>query len=206
MKVLEQIKNELLKVWKVESNRRIIKDVSLLLVATVVFHFIYWNTNMDTWIFGPWTQTIYDFFRYLAFYGSKKMTLLLTGVPCDINDTSFYFYHINNLGLKVYDMSVEINIDCSGVKQILQFLLIILLCRGLWYKKVIYYIVGSAVILLFNIIRIILLNIFFVSHPQHFQLVHDWIARPMMYVIIFSLWLLWLNYCSKSFKHKKEII
>lgn len=192
----KKIKRVFFDIWSVESNKRIIKDVLLFFVATVAFHFIYWNTNMDSWMFGPFNKPLYDFFRNLAFHCAKPFCFWFIDKPTEIVDTTFYFYHIGNLGQKIYDLTMEINVDCSGVKQLLQFLLIMLLCRGLWYKRLLYFLGGSLVILFFNVVRIVFLTVLFVYQTYKFQNVHDWVARPAMYVIIFGLWYIWVS-CPK---------
>ena len=201
---INRVKKELLAIWKIEKNRQIIKDVALLAIATVVFHFIYWHTNMNEWIFGPFSQTVYDFFRHLAFNLSEIPCRAFIKTPFDIKDTTYYFYIIHPHGMKFYNLLMEVNIDCSGVKQLLQFLLIMLLCRGSWKKKTVYYIAGCIIILFFNVVRIFLLTALFVDHPDLFQPVHDWIARPMMYIIIFSLWLIWITYFTTNKKENKS--
>lgn len=203
--ILNRVKIEIKAIWKIESNRRMIKDVLLLSCAAIIFHILYWNTNMNSWIFGPYTQEIYDFFRHLAFNGSLLLCGNFIDKPFVVQDTVYHFYYLMPNGLKVYDLTMNINVDCSGVKQLLQWLLIMILCRGKWWKKGIYFVIGCIVILFFNIIRIYLLTSLFADHPEMFQWVHDWIARPMMYVIIFSMWLLWISYfASKKPNTTKE--
>ncbi len=202
MGLLDKIKSEVIGIWQIEKNRIIIKDVSLLAVATLVFHFLYWHTNMNGWIFGPFTQEIYDFFRHVAFDLSLIPCSAFIDRPFDIVDTEYHFYYLNDLGVKIYDYTMIVSADCSAVKQLLQFLLIMVLARGMWWKKGVYFVVGSIIILFFNAVRIYLLTSFFVIHTEQFQFVHDWIARPMMYIVIFSLWLVWITYLANK---KKKI-
>ena len=197
MNLKDRVKKELVAVWELESNRQIIKDVALLAVATIVFHFLYWYSGMNDWIFGPFTQNVYDFFRHLAFNLSLIPCKAFIDKPFDISDTTYYFYEILPNGFKYYNRTMEINIDCSGVKQLLQFLLSMLLCRGNFWKKGVYFVVGCLVILFFNVVRIFLLTSIFADNPHLFKPIHDWIARPMMYIIIFSLWLIWISYFAK---------
>ena len=48
---------------------RAIKDLVLFALVTVLFHFLYWGTSMNTWIFGLFTKEIFDFFTKIAFNG-----------------------------------------------------------------------------------------------------------------------------------------
>lgn len=205
MELLDKIKSEVIGIWKIEKNRTIIKDVALLSAATLFFHFLYWHTNMNSWIFGPFTQEVYDFFRHLAFDLSLIPCSAFIDRPFDIVDTEYRFYHLNSLGVKIYSHIMIINADCSAVKQLLQFLLIVVLARGMWWKKGLYFIGGSVIILFFNAVRIYLLTSFFVIHAEQFQFIHDWVARPMMYVIIFSLWLVWITYFANKKKKTSKV-
>ena len=55
-------KEQLRRFWKNEKNRMILKDAFLFGVSTLVFHFLYWHTNMNQWLFGPFTTEVFDFF------------------------------------------------------------------------------------------------------------------------------------------------
>ncbi len=198
MKFWESVKKEVSTIWAIESNRRIIKDSSLFVVATLVFHFLYWNANMNTWIFGPFTDEVFSFFTNLAYKMATPFIPLFTSESFDVADTSYYFYTLLDDGVKYYHSIMTVVEDCSGVKQLLQWALIMILCRGKWYKKITYYLAGAVVLLLANIIRIVLLTSLFVTHPTLFRPVHDWVTRPAMYVIIFAMWLLWLKLINKK--------
>lgn len=198
MKFLEEVKKEVSVIWAIESNRRIIKDSSLFVLATLTFHFLYWNANMNTWIFGPFTDEVFDFFTNLVYQASTPFIPLFTSESFDVADTSYYFYTLLDDGVKHYHSIMTVVADCSGVKQLLQWALIMILCRGKWYKKIAYYVVGAIVLLLANVMRIVFLTSLFVTHPTLFTPVHDWVTRPAMYVIIFAMWLLWLKLINKK--------
>lgn len=198
MNVIGVLKSYCMKIWQNQKNRILIRDVLFLGIATVVFHFIYWYGNMNEWIFGPFTQTVYDFFRHLAFNLSLIPCKLFLNKPFDIYDTTYYFYQITSDGMKMYVQSMDINIDCSGVKQLLQFLLIMILCRGILWQRLVYWLIGCVVILFFNAVRIFLTTLLFINNPGMFQQTHDWIARPTMYLIIFCMWVIWITYFSEN--------
>ncbi len=180
-------------IWDNPKNKRIIKDTALFAVATIAFHFLYWNTNMDTWLFGPFTTQVFDFFTGLAYKGCALLMGIWCDVPYDAWGNHFGFYTLDALGAKTYFADLEVIHDCSAIKQLMQFLLIIILCSGKWWQKSIYYICGCIILLFANILRIYLLTILFAHNPAEFPFYHDWIARPLMYVIIFALWYLWTS-------------
>ena len=68
------IKQTLQNIWAIEDNRNIIKDGLIFGIVTIIFHFLYWNTNMNSWLFGPFTTEIFDFFTRLAYNGTHSIT------------------------------------------------------------------------------------------------------------------------------------
>lgn len=202
MKIIENIKKEIQSIWAIESNKRFIKDTLLFFVATIVFHILYWNTDMNLWIFGPFTNNIFDFFTMLAYKASAPLCSIFIDKPFIMQDTSFYFYSTLPDGTIIYDSTMQIIHDCSGIKQLLQWALIMILCRGKWIKKLLYYFAGCIMILLANIIRLVIITNISVTNPERFDSIHDWVTRPFMYVIIFSMWYLWLFLIDKKKKIK----
>lgn len=124
MKLIENIKKEIHSIWSVESNKRFIKDTLMFFVATIVFHILYWNTDMNLWIFGPLTNDIFDFFTMIAYKASAPLCSILIDKPFIMQDSSFYFYSTLPDGSVVYDSVMEVIHDCSGIKQLLQWALI----------------------------------------------------------------------------------
>lgn len=198
MKFLEGVKKEVSAIWQIKSNRLIIKDSLLFVLATLVFHFLYWNANMNTWIFGPFTDEVFGFFTNLVYQLATPFIPYVTSKSFDCADTSYYFYTLSDDGVKYYHYIMTVVSDCSGVKQLLQWALVMILCRGKWYKKIVYYFAGAIVLLLANVVRIVFLTSLFVTHTSLFTPVHDWVTRPAMYVIIFAMWLLWLKLINKK--------
>lgn len=206
MKPITNLKKELLSIWSIDSNKRIIKDALLLSVATIIFHILYWNTDMNSWVFGPFTDNIFDFFTRLAYKGSAPLCEIVIEKPFVLQDSSFYFYTTLPDGSVVYDSVMQIIHDCSGVKQLLQWALIMILCRGKWFHKIWYYLAGCVIILIANIIRIVIITYVFSRNPELFTPVHDWIARPMMYIVIFSMWYMWLRIIDRKPKETDNAI
>lgn len=179
-------------------NRKLLKDFLMLVVASVVFHFLYWNTDMNSWLFGPFTDRVFDFFTLIAYTGSKMLMNTFSSLDFVCDNSSFYFIQPNEQGqLQCYAI-MQIVHDCSAIKQIMQFLLLMVLCSGKWWKKAIYFVGGSLVIVLSNILRIYLLTDLFGHNPPQFQYYHDWVARPIMYVVIFALWAVWIQFFAYS--------
>lgn len=193
-----KIKQIIKKVWSIEANRYIIKHFSVFCIVNIIFHFIYWNTNMNSWLFGPFTTEVFDFFTRIAYEGTHILLKAFSPHTFDAEGLSFYFY--DNLG---YYGTITIIHDCSAIKQCMQFLLAMIFCPNKWYKKLLYFLIGSIIILLCNILRCYLLSEVLASGGD-FDYMHDWVARPIMYAIILALWFVWIEFFSRKKKTKNE--
>lgn len=202
MNIAERIKKEGKELWSKPQNRIVIKDFLSFFVATIVFHFLYWNTNMNEWIFGPFTDRIFDFFTTLVYKAAIPLVSLITDRNYVLQDNSFLFYHFQDSRI-VYDYAIQVVHDCSGVKQLLQWGLVLILCRGCWKIKAVCFVMGGGVLVLANIIRVALLTKIYSYSESMFNFTHDWVFRPLMYVIIFVMWYMWLLYVDKKTKEKK---
>jgi exosortase/archaeosortase family protein len=88
---------------------------------------------------------------------------------------------------------IGINHGCSGLKQILQFTLLFLIFPGPWKKKLWFIPLGIVIVHLTNLFRIIGLSIITVNIPQYWDFSHDYLFRPFFYVVIFLLWVWWVE-------------
>lgn len=87
--------------------------------------------------------------------------------------------------------AINIIWGCTGVKQLYILFLVILFSRGIWWKRFIYFLMGSLVLLLFNVMRISIITLFIKSYPESFEILHDILFKYLFYGLIFLLWLLW---------------
>jgi exosortase/archaeosortase family protein len=58
---------------------------------------------------------------------------------------------------------------------------------------------GVVIIHLTNIFRIIILSVVVMHWPQHWDFIHLWIMRPFFYVVIFVMWVIWVE----KFRYRK---
>ena len=83
--------------------------------------------------------------------------------------------------------------SCSGVKQIMQFAILMLIFPGPWRHKSWYIPLGIIIVHLTNILRISLLVVVAKHSPENIEYAHDNWLRIMFYVVIFILWLIWVE-------------
>lgn len=99
---------------------------------------------------------------------------------------------------------ISVNLSCSGFKQILQFVLLMAIYPGPWKHKLWFIPMGIIIIHLTNIFRITGLSVVIVNWPDYWDLSHDYLFRPFFYVVIFSLWVLWVERISNFGKKERQ--
>ena len=82
---------------------------------------------------------------------------------------------------------------CTGLKQSFIWIVIMLVARGSWLKKLWFIPLGLVCAYLFNILRITLIAIAIEHHPEWFEFLHEYLFKYLFYFMLFCLWLWWSN-------------
>lgn len=93
---------------------------------------------------------------------------------------------------------IEIIDGCNGIAAMGLFLGFILAYPGNPAIRGSYIIAGIGIIYLVNILRILTLVITQVHWPAFFNFTHDYSTTTIFYVIIFLLWMIWVNFADTS--------
>jgi exosortase/archaeosortase family protein len=170
-------------------------DVVIFALITYVFHRLWWN-------FYSWLES-FDFIIgsadwlarqvYLSSLWFNKNILFLTITTSEPN--TMWFSNGSH---------VKIDEGCSGLKQFYQILVLFVLFPGPWKHKMWYIPFGFFVMFLANIFRIVCLSLIALWIPQHWDFAHEWILRPFFYVIIFLLWVYWVEKFRRNKKRNPE--
>jgi len=99
--------------------------------------------------------------------------------------------------------TIRINRSCSGDKQILQLALLLLIFHGRWKYKLWFIPLGMFLVHVTNILRIVLLSLVAIWKPEWMEIAHDTVLRGMFYVVIFGIWLLFVNLHGRKRTMKK---
>ncbi|MBE0637339.1 MAG: archaeosortase/exosortase family protein [Bacteroidales bacterium] len=177
----------------------VFKDVALFILITLVIHYTYryWANTLEYWplkeaIFnleGKMAETVY---YPSAWFVGNVLQIEITAV--DQNKTMYFA----NEGY------IAVNRSCSGFKQILQFVLLMLLFPGSWKRKLWFIPLGVIAVYFTNLFRIIGLSVVIVVLPEYWDFSHDYLFRPFFYVVIFMLWVWWVEKLAKP-KTEKAI-
>lgn len=169
-------------------------DVFLFITLTLVIHFTYryWAT-LNYIPLEPLMTYLHDFLANQVFHQSAWFIQKVLGMDITtINQTMYW----PNQGF------IAINHGCSGLKQILQISLLMMIFPGPWKHKLWYIPMGMILIHLTNLFRIIGLAEVLVHFPDYWKFSHDYLFRPFFYVIIFTLWVIWVERFMKKQKSK----
>jgi len=178
-KILLNVKNLL-------SDKRFhpLMDTGLFIIITLAIHYgyRYWEHGMQYYLFGfqVLTPGMFDNFTQVVFEHTHKFLNLL--LPNETYGRTFVFEN---------QCSVRIVPSCSGIKQMLQISLLLLIYPGPWKHKLWFIPMGIVIIHFTNIIRLTGLGIVMANWPEHWQFSHDYPARIIFYVVIFFLWVIW---------------
>lgn len=157
----------------------------LFVIITLAIHYLYryWWIDLKFWPIG---ETIRNFEQGLSSVVYHQGSWLVT--------------HILGLGFQkganqsmIFDNRnyIIVNSSCSGFKQALQFILLFLIYPGPWKHKAWIIPLGVVLIHLTNLVRVVGLSLVMVKMPQYWDFSHDYIFRPLFYLVIFLLWVFW---------------
>lgn len=87
--------------------------------------------------------------------------------------------------------------ECASLKQWLHWLFLMLLFPGPWKHKAWFIPAGLVIIEWTNVIRICGIVLMQIPWPNSFRLAHDYIFKVFFYLIIFLMWVIWVE-CFKN--------
>jgi len=161
-----------------------IVDVAIFAIITVFFHYIWWHGLKSFLLNFAGFREMEAFLAHQVFLPSAWIVENILQYDITTHDNTLFF---SNTGY------VAVLGSCSGLKQFYQWTVLMLLFPGPWLKKIWYIPLGLLVIHIVNILRIVILSVVVVYWPQNWDFIHEWILRPFFYVVIFAMWVLWVE-------------
>lgn len=161
-------------------------DVAVFAIIIYAFHLLWWTVGLKGFLLE------YTGFHELELFMANQVFLPAAWfvkhvIGYDINTYATTLYFLPDKGY------IEVNGSCSGLKQFYQWLFLMILFPGPWKKKLWYIPLGMLVIHMENIFRIIVLSVILIHWPDQWHFLHDWVLRPFFYVVIFLMWVLWVE-------------
>jgi exosortase family protein XrtF len=82
---------------------------------------------------------------------------------------------------------------CNSVSVIILFVSFIIAFAGKWKTTLFYLLVGSVLIYIINLIRIVILSVGLYHYPWRREILHTVIFPLIIYGFVFLLWMFWVN-------------
>ncbi len=92
---------------------------------------------------------------------------------------------------------------CNSINVIILFVSFIIAFSGKLKTTLFYILSGSVLIYVVNLFRIVFMSIGLYHYPEYKDILHDIIFPGIIYGLVFSLWIFWVNRFSKL-KRKSE--
>ncbi|MFN3530003.1 MAG: exosortase/archaeosortase family protein [Bacteroidia bacterium] len=160
-------------------------EIALFMVITYGFHELWWffATEIKSTVF---IQLSADYLADMVYQASYWVNKSIFGLQMTEEGWNVMRF-ANNKALLVAE-------SCSGLKQFFQVAVLFLLYPGPWRHKLWFIPLGFIAIHLTNIVRVVFLSLWMAHDVPYWDFAHDWIMRPMYYIVIFALWYLWNEY------------
>jgi len=159
-------------------------DIALFAIITFAFHRLWWDFANFIKSFTAVNMTA-DWLAGQVYQSSLWINRNVLGLHITTEDPNTMWF--SNGGY------VGVSESCSGLKQFYQIIVLFVLFPGPWKHKL-WFIPMSILIMHFvNILRIVILSVMVVWKPEYWTITHEWILRPFFYVVIFALWVWWVE-------------
>jgi exosortase/archaeosortase family protein len=172
----------------------VLRDVIFFIIITLTIHYSYryWANKTHYWPIEKQMTLAHDKASWIVFNQSVWFIDHVLNIPITTNENRTMYFQNNGY--------ISIDLGCSGLKPILQFILLMLLFPGPWKHKAWFIPMGIVMVHLTNLFRITGLAVITVTIPEYWEFAHDNLFRPFFYVVIFFLWVWW----AEKFRHRAQ--
>ncbi len=160
------------------------KHIALFMMILFGFHFLY-GSLIDETLMIPGLEGVYLYLQQLLFTQSAWVVEHILRYDIIRQDDAMIF---------AGGGAIIVNESCSAVKWFAHFLVLMLLFPGPWKHKAWFIPAGLVVTHLVNIIRISGLAVVYVNKPLAFDFYHDHVFRPFFYLVLFLMWVVWVEF------------
>ncbi|HPJ11634.1 MAG TPA: exosortase family protein XrtF [Flavobacterium sp.] len=104
--------------------------------------------------------------------------------------------HDNQASIKLFlegQYVARIVEGCNALSVMILFAAFVVAFTGKWLRTLVFIVLGSAIIHLLNIVRIVLLSIALLNYPEQENLLHGVVFPLFIYGVVFGLWVVWVN-------------
>lgn len=167
-------------------------NVGLFIVLIISFHFLFlvWQKLLGYW---PVTDAVDQLMLWSVNLVYRQSCCVLDEVlHVDIVTIGSrrLIATLNNEGGWA---CVTIATECASLKQWMHWLFLMLLFPGPWKHKLWYIPAGLVIIEWTNVVRICGILLLQIPFPNSFHIAHDYIFKIFFYLVIFLMWMLWVE-------------
>ena len=159
-------------------------DIALFAIITYTFHVLWWDFAQFIKSF-TFVNATADWLAGQVYIVSLWINRNLLGMHITTEDPNTMWF--SNGGY------VAVEESCSGLKQFYQILVLFILFPGPWKHKLWFIPMSIVIMHIVNILRIVILSVMVLWKPEYWDFVHEWVLRPGFYVVIFLLWVWWVE-------------
>ena len=166
-------------------------NVGLFIILIISFHFLYLGWQAV----GYWP------------IGRLVYSLMLWSVDLVYNQSCWVLdriFHIDITTISQERFIATVNKDggwarvviapeCASLKQWMHWIFLMVLFPGPWKHKLWYIPAGLVIIEWTNVVRICGVLLMQIPWPNSFHLAHDYIFKVFFYLVIFLMWVLWVE-------------
>jgi exosortase/archaeosortase family protein len=177
---------DFIKIFFTDPRWQKVRAVFWFCLITVLIHFSwrFWAINLHYFPIKSGMIIISDFLVNQVY--DQSLWVIKNIFRIKVESVANAMFCENGAGIKVVE-------SCSGVKQIMQFAILMLIFPGPWKHKLWYIPLGMFIVHITNIFRISMLVVVAKHSPENIEYAHDNWLRIMFYVVIFILWLIWVE-------------
>lgn len=171
-------------------------DVGLFIILIFSFHvlYVFWNERLDYWPVKGAVDRLFVWASALLFDQSTWTLENIFNIDILTKDQTIIFMNHEN-----WYSRVTVAPECTSLKQWLHWFFLMLIFPGPWKHKAWYIPLGLVIVEFINVMRVVGISLFLIRFPHDFELAHEYIFKTMFYVIIFLMWVVWVE----CFLHKK---
>jgi exosortase family protein XrtF len=151
-----------------------------LLKVTVIY--IAWYIVYELWVLPN---------GYIDEPLSHNIASVSAGILIFFGESVVHFGRV--VGIAGYP-GIEIVDGCNGIAAIGLFVGFIFAYPGSWTPRLLFTVFGIAVIYLVNVARLVALAYIQAHWQAGFDFMHDFSTTAIFYLVIFVLWMVWVNY------------
>ena len=178
-------------------------NVGLFILLIISLHFLYlgWQA-LGYWPVGKWVDQLMLWSVNLAYSQSCWMLDHVFNIDLTTISTDRLIATPNSEGGWA---RVIVAPECASLKQWMHWIFLMVLFPGPWKHKLWYIPAGLVIIEWTNVVRICGILMMQIPWPNSFHIAHDYIFKVFFYLVIFLMWVLWVEkFYNPSIKVKQH--